>query len=72
MDRLVKPLIFLAGLAALIGLGGCGDGLDRWEGPGCQPACSTLEAEGSAAENRSLSCTDEDGDPSVCAATGEG
>ena len=49
-------------------LAACGNGVDRLDGPGCQPACIVLETEGDVPADRQVQCIDEDEDPSPCAA----
>ncbi len=50
-----------------LSLAGCGTGVDRLEGPGCQPACVVLDTEGDVPADRQVQCLTEDEDPLPCA-----
>jgi len=53
-------LIVVGSLLALAA--GCGDGVSRWSGEGCQPACVNVPD----MEEQSLVCLDEDHSEIVC------
>jgi len=57
MRACVSVLILAAAL-----LVGCSDGVDRWSGSGCQPACVNLPGTG----EDSLQCLDEGHDHQTC------
>ncbi len=57
----MRIVLLLAALSTLIA---CSDGVTRWDGPGCQPACQAPHAEGVLEEL--AVCLDEDHQPESC------
>lgn len=47
-------------------LSACGDGVDRWSGPGCQPACVRIPVSGDDTTHERAMCLDGDHGQSAC------
>lgn len=56
---------------ALVSVLGCGEGVDRLDGEGCQPACSMIAAEDESPVDTFSVCLDEDESPDSCVIAGE-
>ena len=65
----IRRALALISLLSCFALG-CGDGVDRWDGEGCQPACDRIPTEMDVPADVRAVCLDEDKQPDSCAAAG--
>ena len=59
--RIVLVSVFLTCLVSA-----CGDGVDRWSGSGCQPACVRVPIEGDDSTHERSMCLDNDNGSRSC------
>ena len=62
MSRIV---LIVSGVLALL-VSACGDGVDRWDGPGCQPACVRIPVTGDDTASERAVCIERDNGQSAC------
>ncbi len=61
MRHVLIASVFLACLVSA-----CGDGVDRWSGEGCQPACVRIPITGDDSTRERAMCVNRDNEPGQC------